>query len=697
MNKDIEEKIRERIRLQYPFPPYESQLDLSKDIYMSLAQGIKVSIFESPTGTGKSYALIEGALNYLDDIKSNTLIKVKQKCQIDNDMPDWFNEPDVDLKLNPLKKPNINENKQQKKHVKLIDDDALFDYSSSEETKINLRGQSLNDKIIYCSRTHSQLKQFINEIRRSKHKVRVSTIGSRQHLCVNQSILSKANNNVNKLNHLCKSHKKQCSYYKSLDTLEQYTQEIFDINDLLTVSKKCQSCPYYAAKELSLQADIICTPYQLLMESIDQYIEPIIIVDEAHNFGSALLQTESCEISLNQLNIIVGGIDDYRKKYHQRVKAKTLYYLNQLLQICKSLIDKIKTKQSGNLITLIDFMVEIGIPKLNIIKLIKFVQNKDMRQRINGFIDSSQNVTHYSSFECFCKFISQLILTSQKESILYIEKSNTMKLSKINNYSSFQTLIDKSRNLVFLGGTLQPLNEFEIFKEKVDTNEFIFKEYPHIISKDRCQLLIINAQLDYSFKQKNENLNQLMNQTNSLILDIEKCIPEGIVIFMQTYTFLEQFKQYTKVNNLQFKKQVFFDEKQNSQILDKYSEVAKKGAILLSVVGGSLSEGINFSDHLARAVIIFGVPYPNLDSFELKEQININGNQYYDNITMRAVNQCIGRVIRHKNDYGLLFLIDKRFSEDKLRTKFSTWLQNRITIQNDFKETNFFESFKQIL
>lgn len=23
-------------------------------------------------------------------------------------MPDWFNEPDVDLKLNPLKKPNIN-------------------------------------------------------------------------------------------------------------------------------------------------------------------------------------------------------------------------------------------------------------------------------------------------------------------------------------------------------------------------------------------------------------------------------------------------------------------------------------------------------------------------------------------------------------------------------------------------------------
>ena len=40
---------------------------------------------------------------------------------------------------------------------------------------------------------------------------------------------------------------------------------------------------------------------------------------------------------------------------------------------------------------------------------------------------------------------------------------------------------------------------------------------------------------------------------------------------------------------------------------------------MISVVGGSLSEGINFSDYLARAVVIFGVPYPNLDSLELKE------------------------------------------------------------------------------
>lgn len=69
-----EKELQERIKQSYPFQPYDSQLQLSIDIYKSLVRGTKVlsikfqvSIFESPTGTGKSYALIEGALNYLED------------------------------------------------------------------------------------------------------------------------------------------------------------------------------------------------------------------------------------------------------------------------------------------------------------------------------------------------------------------------------------------------------------------------------------------------------------------------------------------------------------------------------------------------------------------------------------------------------------------------------------------------------
>lgn len=61
---------------------------------------------------------------------------------------------------------------------------------------------------------------------------------------------------------------------------------------------------------------------------------------------------------------------------------------------------------------------------------------------------------------------------------------------------------------------------------------------------------------------------------------------------------------------------------------------------------------------------------------------------------MRAVNQCIGRVIRHKNDYGLLFLVDRRFSDKDIKEKLSGWLKERITITNEFEGTDFFINLK---
>lgn len=43
-------------------------------------------------------------------------------------------------------------------------------------------------------------------------------------------------------------------------------------------------------------------------------------------------------------------------------------------------------------------------------------------------------------------------------------------------------------------------------------------------------------------------------------------------------------------------------------------------------MGGKLSEGINFKDDMARGVIVFGLPYSNKNSPELKEKM-----LYYDN------------------------------------------------------------------
>ena len=78
------------------------------------------------------------------------------------------------------------------------------------------------------------------------------------------------------------------------------------------------------------------------------------------------------------------------------------------------------------------------------------------------------------------------------------------------------------------------------------------------------------------------------------------------------------------------------------------------------MVGAKLSEGLNFSDELARAVIIIGLPFANLGSSELRERMKyVNrleskagtrrkpgqrdaATELYENMCMNAVNQSIG-------------------------------------------------------
>lgn len=53
---------------------------------------------------------------------------------------------------------------------------------------------------------------------------------------------------------------------------------------------------------------------------------------------------------------------------------------------------------------------------------------------------------------------------------------------------------------------------------------------------------------------------------------------------------------------------------------------------------------------------------------------------------MRAVNQAIGRVIRHRNDYGAIILLDSRFNSARLKSQLSLWLRDHIKVIGHFGE-----------
>lgn len=142
---------------------------------------------------------------------------------------------------------------------------------------------------------------------------------------------------------------------------------------------------------------------------------------------------------------------------------------------------------------------------------------------------------------------------------------------------------------------------------------------------------------------------------------------------------------------------------------------------MFAVIGAKLSEGLNFSDELARAVIIIGLPFPNLGSPELQERMKFvrrkltnqsqsqgkkdPGAELYENICMNSVNQSIGsrevglptfsvhlvrfllgRAIRHRNDWATLIFLDRRYKSRTIQNKLSAWIQPHYRSVDTFGE-----------
>lgn len=64
---------------------------------------------------------------------------------------------------------------------------AYEGYDSGDDER-EAAERDLIPRIIYSSRTHSQLKQVVQELRNTSYNPRVAVLGSREHLCVNDKI-----------------------------------------------------------------------------------------------------------------------------------------------------------------------------------------------------------------------------------------------------------------------------------------------------------------------------------------------------------------------------------------------------------------------------------------------------------------------------------------------------------------------------
>ena len=234
---------------------------------------------------------------------------------------------------------------------------------------------------------------------------------------------------------------------------------------------------------------------------------------------------------------------------------------------------------------------------------------------------------------------------------------------------------------------------------------------------------------EFSFTFQERENTAMLDELGRTLVNLSRVVPAGVVCFFPSFAFVTKVMERWGVNGpmeaIRKKKKVFVEPRETSlveQTLAAYEkfikhcqqpqqqpqphQVEETGAILFSVVGGKMSEGINFSDDLGRCVIVVGMPYPNMNSPELSEKMKYldstpsgsarvkdepsGGELYYENLCMKAVNQSIGRAIRHIGDHAAILLLDRRYSRPRIQSKLPKWIGDRLlpscTFQVAFRE-----------
>lgn len=223
---------------------------------------------------------------------------------------------------------------------------------------------------------------------------------------------------------------------------------------------------------------------------------------------------------------------------------------------------------------------------------------------------------------------------------------------------------------------------------------------------------------------QNANSFTFQDEIGQSIYEISKVTPFGVLCFFPSYALLEKvlerMQRTGKYKELLQIKEIVIEPRSGpaedfEKIIKHYyktiSECKKSptglttvstrstitGAIFFAVYRGKVSEGLDFADENARAVINVGIPYPAFKDprVVLKKEYNdrnsklgslLPGMLWYETQAFRAMNQALGRCIRHRSDWGAVIFLDQRFNSSKNIQKLSKWVRPSVKNYPKFNE-----------
>ncbi|XP_028109836.1 ATP-dependent DNA helicase DDX11 [Camellia sinensis] len=894
--EDTNQKMEEQSELKFPafpFKPYSIQIDFMNSLYQSLDRG-GISMLESPTGTGKTLSIICSALQWLIDRKQNqnpesNAHSNQNRTSGSDDEPDWMrnfiankdNQVDQEKTTNKKKKKQgimsmkldkrrdgeiFGEDEDVCKVKEKIDGEDEFlveDYESEEEggvgsgqCKRKASGVSISSssedegeeddgfddedearlKIYFCSRTHSQLSQFVKELRKTvlASQLKVVCLGSRKNLCINEEVLKLGNStriserclelqknikdDVSKMKNLGGGGRIRrtkvssgCPMLRKYKLQTQFRSEIYqegalDIEDLVLLGSRIGTCPYYGSRSVVPAADLVVLPYQSLLskssrESLGLNLKNnIVIIDEAHNLADSLVSMYNSKITWSQLERVHSQLGRYFERFHNLLGPGNRRYIQTLMVLTRAFLQILHPENSTSYtdscpdadgfsgaksandcsMAINEFLFSLNIDNINLVKLVRYIKESNIIHKVSGYGDKAANLCNsskltdgdesnegssLSGFQALVDMLFSLTNNHGDGKIIIStrpacsgQEGGYLKYVMLTGEKIFSEIVDQAHAIILAGGTLQPIEETrERLFPWLKPDQLHFFSCSHIVPPESILPIVVSCgpsrqSFDFSYSSRSSPI--MIEELGLLLCNLVTVVPEGIVVFFSSFDYEGQVYDAWKASGILAritkKKHVFREPRRNTDVevvLKEYKNAIDalsgedlkadpaphNGAVLLAVVGGKISEGINFSDGMGRCIVMVGLPYPSPSDIELIERVKHiealgdtnpsnntpefyeccyngdakagfgilrsckrRGKEYYENLCMKAVNQSIGRAIRHINDYAAILLVDARYAADSSKRNFShpsnklpQWIKGRLVSKtNNYGEVH---------
>ena len=624
-------------------------------------------------------------------------------------------------------------------------------------------------KIIYASRTHSQLSQAINELKNTIYKPKICVLGSRDQLCINHDVMKLEGSTAKVYACKAKISSRSCRFFNNLEANKSNTnfkKEILDIEDLGKLGSEHGVCPYFMSKEMKSNADLIFMPYNYVLDfksrqahSID-LSNTIVLLDEAHNVekiceDSASFELRAFDLACAQrdLDNCIGILREGEKLHIEGEDDKTMAgpsltpedaaHLKKVFKNLEDVISAAPLEGRDRYDTSADFLFNaLAKENINSSTVTPILEAIDRCNTLLATKASKADAGQVASLQKIADVFKIMFCRSGGPASFNFEIARFYKASikkdpltaaqkaKLGGWGSSARNKEKStegrslnywcfhagitmrdimrqgvRSLILTSGTLSPLDSFT---SELDVSFPVQLQNPHVITSKQIWAGIITKGPDgVELKSSYDNRDNAKYKSSmgNLLLNLSRATPSGLLVFFPSYPVMDKCIQSWHSENILARitqNKPHFVEPRNKKELntqmemfyEKINDPSFKGATFFAVCRGKVSEGLDFANDNGRVVVITGLPFPPMTDpkVQLKKQFLdgphnkglLRGRQWYRQQASRAVNQAVGRVIRHNKDYGAILLCDVRFTYPDAIEQLPIWIKPHVKVYEEF-------------